>query len=271
MAKAITLDYSIDMENFVLWLGLATIVLTYMSLWYGIALYTHRYDVVDCAWGLGFVLVAWVSLAIAGNHSMAGYLSAVLVSLWGLRLFAHISNRNWRKHEDDHRYQAMRATWGKAEKSKAYTHIFLLQGALLLLVSTPMIAIAHVGAHPASAMSFFGWAIWLGGIIFETVGDYQLTRFIKNRPKGNHAIMKNGLWRYSRHPNYFGEVATWWGAAIVAISFSEWWGILGAAAITVLIVKISGIPPLERHYKDDKTYQTYARKTSILIPLPPKN
>lgn len=252
------------------WIALLAILLTYMSLWYGLARYTGRLDVVDSAWGLGFVLVAWVSLGLRAHFGSLQVVSALLVSAWGLRLFAHIGNRNWRKREDDHRYQELRQQWGAPWKRKAYTNVFLLQAVLLLAVSLPMTAIAWAGSPHLNAGVWIGWAIWLFGIGFEALADDQLRRFIKQRPKESHQIMDQGLWHYSRHPNYFGEVTTWWGAAIVAISTGEWWGLFGAVAITLLITKVSGIPPLEKHYDGNKDYEAYRRRTSVLIPLPPK-
>ena len=229
---------------------------------------TKRYDVVDSAWGLGFVLVAWVSLGMRDNFCAVQIISAALVSLWGLRLFAHIARRNFRKPEDDHRYQALRDKWGKSADTIAYTHIFLLQGVLLLLVSTPMIAIALQTGNP-NLLTYVGWAIWLFGIVFEAMADRQLAKFLAQRSKKSHAIMDKGLWRLSRHPNYFGEVTTWWGATVVALSLGGWWGVLGALTVTLLITKISGIPPLEKHYDGNPDYEKYRKNTPVLIPKLP--
>jgi steroid 5-alpha reductase family enzyme len=254
------------MQASIFWIALLCIVVSYMNLWYGLALYTKRYDVVDSAWGLGFVLVAWVSLGLRSNFSSLQVVSATLVSLWGLRLFGHIANRNWRKSTEDHRYRALRAQWGSKEKQKAYTNVFLLQGLLIMIVSAPMVAIAFAN-HSANLVTYIGWLIWLGGIVFEAIADRQLAVFLQHRPKDSHQLMDSGLWRYSRHPNYFGEVTTWWGAAVVATSVGGWWGIVGAFAITLLITKVSGIPPLEKHYDGNKDYEAYRKRTSVLIPL----
>lgn len=252
----------------VFWVALLVIVISYMTLWYGVSLVTNRLDVVDTAWGLGFILVAWVSLGLRANFGAVQLLSAVLVSVWGVRLSAHIASRNWRKREDDHRYQVLRQKWG-GDNHKAYAHIFLLQGALLTFVSLPMAAIAF-SHHQPDVFSYAGWVIWLFGISYEAVADWQLRNFITRHEKGSHGIMSRGLWRYSRHPNYFGELVTWWGATLVAISVRQWWGVFGALVITLLITKISGIPPLEKHYGGNKAYKAYRQRTSVLIPLPPK-
>lgn len=256
------------MDLIVFWICLLVIVVAYMTLWYGISLYTKRLDVVDTAWGLGFVVVAWVSLALRGNFGSIAVVSAILTSIWGLRLAAHIANRNWKKSEDDHRYQELRTKWGD-KQYKVYTNVFLLQGALMTLISLPMIAIAF-HRDTANLFHYIGWVIWLGGIIFEATADLQLGRFIQRRDPESHAIMDKGLWRYSRHPNYFGEVTVWWGAAIVALASGQWWGILGALLITVLITKVSGIPPLERHYDGNSKYEAYRKRTSVFVPLPPR-
>lgn len=253
------------MQVSVFWVALLVAVGAFMTLWYGLARLTSRYDLVDSAWGLGFVFVAWLSLAIRANFGWPQLVSALLVSLWGLRLFAHIANRNWRKTADDHRYQALGQKWGAAAPLKFYTNVFLLQGWLLVLVSAPMIGIAFAHQQPNS-LTYVGWVIWLFGIAFEAAADRQLATFIGQRPKGSHQIMDQGLWRYSRHPNYFGEVVTWWGAAIVACSFWQWWGIIGALTITFLITKVSGIPPLEKHYAGNPDYAAYQKRTSVLVP-----
>lgn len=270
LVQAPIIHYASGMEVVVFWIALLVLVLSYMTLWYGVALASKRYDVVDSAWGIGFVLVAWVSLALRSNFGSLQVVSAALVTLWGLRLFTHIARRNWPKKEEDHRYQELRNKWGRAEQRKAYTNIFLLQGLLLVAISTPMIALAFT-QHQADALSYVGWAVWLFGIGFEAVADWQLATFITYRPKGSHDILDRGLWHFSRHPNYFGEVVTWWGAALVAFSVGGWWGILGAVTITILITKVSGIPPLEKHYDGNKAYEAYRKRTSVLIPLPNRN
>ena len=257
------------MAVLVMLLSLFVIVFAYMTLWFEIALKSKRYDVVDSAWGLGFVVIAWAAIAVRGQVHLIGVLSALLVSLWGLRLCYHISRRNWHKSEDK-RYTELRQKWGSKEHIKAFTNVFLLQGILLLLISSPVIAIASNVPSQATILTIVGFAVWLFGILFEAVADYQLGRFLKQRAAGSHALMQSGLWRFSRHPNYFGEITVWWGAALVAISFEQWWGIAGALLITILITKVSGIPPIEKHYAGNPEFETYKRRTSVLIPLPPR-
>ena len=252
------------MQAFVLWLSLATAVFLYMSLWYGLALRYRRLDVVDVAWGMGFIYVAWLGFFIAGRMEWWQLLAVVLVTIWGARLSVHIALRNLGKPED-RRYTEMRQKWGRWGKLKAFGNVFLLQGVLILLVSTPAVAImmSHGPVNPGVVV---GFVVWMAGIAYEAIADGQLSRFLRDRAKGSHAIMQSGLWRYSRHPNYFGEVVTWWGAAVVAISLGRWWGVLGALVITFLITKISGLPPLEKHYAGKPEYEDYKKRTPVLVP-----
>jgi steroid 5-alpha reductase family enzyme len=142
----------------------------------------------------------------------------------------------------------------------------VVQGLLLLLIcSTAVLGITSDG-QAVVALAVVGFVVWAAGIICESVADYQLRQFLKTKKKDE--IMQSGLWRYSRHPNYFGEILSWWGAALVGISLHRWWAVLGAAVITLLITKISGIPLLEKHYATNKVFQEYKKHTSILIPLP---
>jgi len=242
----------------------AITVLLYMTAWFVLARLLQRADAVDSAWGLGFVVVAWTAIFATGNHASSALLGAVFVTVWGARLFTHITRRNLHKSED-YRYQAYREKWGKHFWPQAYVRIFLVQGLLLLLISLPVIAIMHIG-DTITVVAVVGFAVWATGILYESVGDYQLQRFLKTRKKGE--IMQRGLWKYSRHPNYFGEVSAWWGAAVVAGAYNQWWGVCGALVITILITKVSGIPPLEKHYKGNPAYQEYAKHTSVLVPLP---
>ena len=138
----------------------------------------------------------------------------------------------------------------------------------MLLISLPIIAVMSATGLPVYWIAVCGTAIWLFGIIFEAIGDYQLRQFLQVKKRGE--IMQSGLWKYTRHPNYFGEITAWWGAAIIALSYGQLWGLLGAATITILIVKISGIPLLEKRYEHDSAFQKYAKRTSVLLPLPPK-
>lgn len=245
--------------------GLAVIL--YMTLWFFLARYAKRIDVIDLAWGLGFVYVAIFTLIFTGNYGWVQLLAALFVSVWGLRLASHIAIR-LSKHGEDKRYVAFKEKWGTHIWAKAYVQMFLLQGLLLLLISSATIATLTSQSVVMVPLAIVGFIVWGFGITFEAVADYQLRAFLA-RNKGG--IMEGGLWKYSRHPNYFGEITTWWGAGIVACSVGAWWGLLGGCVITFLLVKVSGIPTVEKPRANDPAYQAYKKRTSALLPLPPKN
>lgn len=237
-------------------------VIAYMGIWFGFASYVKRLDVVDSAWGLGFVYLALIIFYGQPGHTDIQVLALWLVTLWGLRLATHITMRNMQRSEDE-RYAALRRRWGKHVAHKAFTNIYLLQGLLMLLVSTPLLAIESTLRSGWTSLVKVGFVVWFLGLVFETLADYQLRRFLKS---GRGGVMRSGLWQYSRHPNYFGEIITWVGAGLVAGGLGRWWGLIGPAVIAFLIIKVSGLPPLEEHFAKDKAYQEYAKKTSILIP-----
>ncbi len=257
------------MHLVILFAALAVAVLVYMSGWFALARLTNRTDVVDTAWGLGFVFVAVLTWLIEGQPGPGGVplLATIFTTIWGVRLAAHITSRNVKKTED-HRYVVYREKWQLRFWRTAYVRIFLLQGLLLLIIAST--AVAGITAKHSSnrPVVVFGFILWAVAIVFEAVADYQLRNFVKTKKPGQ--IMQTGLWHYSRHPNYFGEVMVWWGAAIVALGVRQWWGIIGALIITLLITKVSGVPPLEKHYADNPAFQKYAKHTSVFVPLPPR-
>lgn len=224
----------------------------------------HRRDIADSAWGLGFVLAAWNMYALRNNESWAALLAAGLVTIWGVRLFLHISTRTWKKPEDP-RYATLGSLGTVGFWIRTLYSVFLLQGVLILLVGLPILAIMHTTNQAFTPLVVLGVVLWIFGIVYESIADWQLRSFLRSGKKG---IMKTGLWRTSRHPNYFGELVVWWGAATVALAFSQWWGIVGALVISILIIKVSGIPPLEKRYASNPDFQKYAKRTSVLIPRP---
>jgi steroid 5-alpha reductase family enzyme len=210
-----------------------------------------------------------VSFFIAGGFGMRGALVGALVSIWGLRLSLHIYNRNKNKVED-YRYLAWRKQWGKWFYIRSYFQVYLLQGIFLFLIVSPVLLINKSAGPPLGLFDIIGILVWFVGFYFEAVGDAQLTRFIKD-PANKGKLMQNGLWAYTRHPNYFGEVTQWWGIWIMALSVSGGWpGIIGPVTITFLILKVSGIPMLEKKMEENPDFAKYKLKTSIFIPLPRK-
>ncbi len=238
-----------------------------MHLAFIIAVLIRRNDVADVAWGLGFIVVACLAYALSG-HSSRSLLVTVLVTMWGLRLSFHIFLRN-RKKPEDHRYALWRKQWRHVHL-RSYVQIFMLQGILLFVIAFPVMFIAQSPSSPLGMFDVLGSAIWLVGFFFESVGDYQLTSFVRD-PENKGKIMDRGLWRYSRHPNYFGEVTQWWGIFVIALSLP---GALVTSVspllITVLILFVSGVPMLEKKYAVRPDFESYRKRTSMFIPLPPR-
>ncbi len=249
--------------------ALILVLLGYMSIWFIISLIRQRNDVADVAWGLGFVLMAWTSYFLSVDSGMRGLLVGALVSIWGLRLAWHIHDRNKGKAED-YRYLAWRKEWGGWFYPRSYVQVYLLQGFFLFLIVLPVLLINKNAGTALGMLDALGLVVWLFGFYFEAVGDAQLARFIKN-PQNKGKLMQSGLWAYTRHPNYFGEVMQWWGLWIVALSVPDGWlGIIGPITITFLILKVSGIPMLEKKMAENIEFIEYKRRVSVFIPLPRK-
>ena len=245
--------------------------LLYFSLWFVAGLFIKRFDFIDVAWGGGFIAVALTTLAI-GDYSLyfVQKLILLLVGIWGVRLMFHIFMRNIAKSEDA-RYIAMYSKWKKFKFLNIFLRIYILQAILLVLVAMPIIATASAtDPFNDQLLLGIGFALWAIGFAFEFFADKQLADFIKN-PKNKGKIMTSGVWKYSRHPNYFGEVTLWWGIWLISVSLNPvWWSAIGPITISYLILFVSGVPMLEKKYASNKAFQTYAQKTSKFIPLPPK-
>lgn len=254
------------MEYFI---TLATVLLIYMTLWFVLSLIKNRNDVADIAWGLGFVLIAWVSIFISKNFEIRTIIVTFLVTVWGLRLAYHIYRRH-RKTDEDYRYLKYRQSWGKWFFLRSYLQVYILQGFLLFLVVSPVLIINRFSGEEFLFLDVIGVLFWLIGYFFESVGDAQLADFVKN-PNNKGKLMTSGLWKYSRHPNYFGEVLQWWGIWLLAIFVPYGlWGIIGPLTTTFLILKVSGIPMLEEKMIKRPDFNDYKERVSIFFPLPPK-
>jgi steroid 5-alpha reductase family enzyme len=249
------------------YLTLVLLLFAYMSMWFLFSLIKKRNDVADVAWGLGFVLMTWISYFISPDSGIRGLIVGILVTIWGLRLAWHIYKRNKGKTED-YRYLAWRKEWGKWFFIRSYLQVYLLQGMFLFMIVFPVLLINKNGGAVLGILDVIGILVWILGFYFEAVGDAQLARFIKD-PLNKGKLMQSGLWAYTRHPNYFGEVTQWWGIWLIALSVqSGWFGIIGPLTITFLILKVSGIPLLEKKMEENPEFAEYKRKTSIFIPMP---
>lgn len=227
-------------------------------------------SIVDIVWGLGFVVVAWVlAFAIDGDGGRQTLL-VILVSVWGLRLSGYLFRRNHGKGED-WRYVAMRKRWGSRFPLISLVTVFGLQGVIMWLVSLP-VQIGNGDSTPGvGPLAVIGIAVWGVGILFEAVGDAQLAKF-KANPDNAGKVMDQGLWSLTRHPNYFGDSLVWWGIAIVsAESGTGVIGFIGPVVMTFFLMKVSGVPMLERSMAKRKPgYADYMRRTSAFFPRPPK-
>ncbi len=249
-------------------LSLSIILAIYMTSWFLISVIKKRNDVADVAWGLGFVLLSWSSVLLSGNFGFKNLFISILITVWGTRLAWHIYKRHKNK-EEDYRYLTWRKEWGKYFYLRSYLQVFLLQGFFLYLVSLPVLFI-NFSKSIFSIIDLIGIIIWVIGFLFESIGDYQLKKF-KEKPENKGKLITTGLWKYSRHPNYFGEVTQWWGIWLVSLLSPYWYiAIIGPITITFLITKVSGIPMLERKMAENPDFLEYKRKTSVFIPLPPK-
>lgn len=230
-----------------------------------------RQDIADVFWGIKFIIIALSFWLLAPGKTVPGTLVLFLVTLWGLRLFFHIGSR-WLKKNEDKRYLDLSKNWGKFFYLRSFLQTFLFQSFLALAISIPVISLIFSSGQINNYLLFSGLSIWLFSLIIESVSDFQLSRFLKN-PKNKGKVMDRGLWKYSRHPNYFGEVLLWWGIYIISLNDIErWWFlIIGPLTISFLILFVSGIPMVEKHYKNNKKYQKYSQKTSKFIPTQPKN
>lgn len=250
----------------------AVLVAVYMTAWFVVALVKKDNSVADIAWGLGFVLVAGVTLARGADPAARSVLASSFVFIWGIRLALHILLRN-RKRGEDPRYAAWRAKWGRWFVVRSYLQVFLLQGLFLLIISSAVILIntsVSVSPHPLGLLDLAGTVVWVVGFLFEAAGDAQLAHF-KRDPENRGKIMNRGLWKYTRHPNYFGESLMWWGIFLLALSLPYGWtAVASPVLITFLLVRVSGIPMLEKKYAGNAEFQAYARRTSAFVPWPPK-
>lgn len=245
------------------------VIMIYMTGWFFVAQARKRNDVADIAWGTGFIVVAMTAMDLSDGMTPRRVLVMSLVIVWGLRLAAHIYYRNKGKPEDQ-RYQKWRESWGKHALLRAFFQVFILQGLLIVIISLPVTFIITYRQQSIGVFDVLGVCTWIVGFLFETIGDYQLVKY-KRDPLNRGKIMTQGLWNYTRHPNYFGEIILWWGMYIIALSVSYGWAsILGPLTITFLILKVSGIPLLEEKYKDHPEFQEYKRRTSAFFPLPPR-
>ncbi len=238
---------------------------TFLSLVFILATLKDDNTIFDIAWGLAYIVVYSVLYATIAGLTPRFLLTGGLVFIWGLRLSFHLYFRH-RGHGEDYRYKALRNKWGKQVILRSFFQIFLFQSLLLVIIFSPVIVLATTPPSPIGVIDILFVITWCIGFFFETVSDYQLQQFRQHRKKPD-SVLTSGLWKYSRHPNYFGETLQWW-----SIFFISWSGgapfitIIGPLTITILLLKVSGISLLEKKYHGNSAYSDYRRHTSVFIP-----
>jgi steroid 5-alpha reductase family enzyme len=256
--------------NFIsLFLVSGAVILALMTLLWLLSLALRNASIVDIFWGIGFVIVTWLAFFLAAGYLPRKHLVAILVTIWGLRLALHIGIRNWDKPED-FRYAKWREDNGARWWWFSFFQVFLLQGILMWIISAPLLA-AQTSGFPAilTPLDLIGASLWAVGLLFETIGDLQLTLF-KADPSNKSKLLTTGLWKYTRHPNYFGEAVLWWGYYLIAFVSGFWWTIFSPILMTWLLLRISGVVMLERTMKLKPGYEEYMRKTNAFFPWLPK-
>jgi steroid 5-alpha reductase family enzyme len=246
-------------------------VLVYISVIFIIAMRMKRFDIVDIAWGGAFIVAALTSIALSPQIGPLQVLVTTLVILWGLRLCYYIFRRVQRSPNEDPRYTELRAQWKGSVAVNAYIRIFLVQGLLATIVSTSVIIVNLSEISSVSLLAILGVVIWVIGFLFESIGDAQLKKHLGD-PNKKGQLMTQGLWKYTRHPNYFGESTQWWGIWIIAVTLPfGWTAVISPLLITILLLFISGVPLTEKRFAGRPGWSEYKKRTSVFIPLPPKS
>ncbi len=224
--------------------------------------------IVDSLWAPMFLLAAIAYLSHVAEPGARALIVIVLVGLWALRLTSYITWRNWGEAEDA-RYQAIRKRNQPGFTFKSLYLVFGLQGVIAWVVSLPLLA-AILSNAPLGVLDFLGVGLWAVGMTFEAVGDWQLARF-KADPANHGKVLDSGLWRYSRHPNYFGNACIWWGFFLVALSAGAWWSLVSPILMTFLLLKVSGVTLLEKDIGERRpAYRGYIERTNAFVPGPPR-
>lgn len=249
----------------------AAVVLALVTALWVLSVALRDTSIVDVFWGSAFVIVAWTAYLLGDSSPDRGLLVALLVTIWGLRLTVYLARRNLGKGED-YRYAAMRRRHGERWPLRSLVAVFWLQGALIWVVSLP-VQVAMNDSTPAAlgVLDWVGSAVWAVGLAFEALGDHQLARF-KADPANRGKVMDGGLWRYTRHPNYFGDFCVWWGVWLVALATgSAWWTVVGPVVMSTLLIRVSGAALLERTLVQRREgYADYIARTSAFFPWPPR-
>lgn len=259
------------MDFLQIYLIVGLVVLGLMILLWLVSLGLKNSSIVDIFWGVGFVIATWVAFLLTPDgFTTRKLLLSILVTIWGLRLSFHILTRNWGKPED-FRYQEWRKEAGASWWWKSLFRVFLLQGTLLWIVATPLLA-AQISAKPdlLTLLDYITFPVWFFGFFFEAAGDWQLAHF-KANPANKGKVLNTGVWRFTRHPNYFGDATQWWSYYLIALVAGGWWTIFSPIIMMILLMRVSGVTLLEKTLKETKPgYKEYIESTSEFIPWFPR-
>ena len=246
-------------------LGFAAIAVLAVATWL-LSVWRGDVSIVDSLWSILFLAATCVYVQQSSPQSARAWLVLGLVALWALRLAIYITARNWGEGED-RRYQAIRARNQPNFAFKSLYLVFLLQGVLAWIVSLPLFFAAG-STQSLGLLDYLGAVVVVFGLAFEAIGDWQLARF-KADPGNRGRVMDSGLWRYTRHPNYFGESCVWWGFYLFALAAGGWWSILAPILMTAMLLKVSGVALLEKDIAERRPeYAQYIRQTNAFIPGP---
>jgi len=250
--------------------GLLIIVMAMTLLWL-VSVFLKNASIVDPFWGLGFVIAGVFYFYKTDGLELRKLIVLTLLTIWGLRLSIYLGLRNFGKGED-FRYQQFRKDYGeKRYWWISFFQVFLLQGVLLWLISSPLLgAQFHSGGSDLNYFDYVAIIIWIIGFSFEAGGDFQLAKF-KSDPNNKGKVLNTGFWKYTRHPNYFGDAAVWWAYGLFSVAAGSYLPLLSSLLMTLLIVKVSGVSLLEKALKNTKPqYKDYVEKTSAFFPWFPK-
>lgn len=252
------------MNDILIWNAVAVVALM-VPMWL-LSLAFRNASIVDIVWGLGFVVIAWVTWLTAEMEHRS-LLLPILVTVWGIRLSVYLGWRNIGQPED-FRYAEMRRKHGERFWRVSFYTVYLLQGTIMWVVAMPIQCAAFAKPAPG-LMAGCGVALWMLGLFFETVGDLQLARFLRNSDNSGK-VMNRGLWRYTRHPNYFGDFCVWWGVFLIAVDLNApIWSVVGPIVMSIFLLKISGVTLLEKTMDQRRPgYAEYARQTNAFFPGP---
>jgi steroid 5-alpha reductase family enzyme len=257
------------MSELTLWFTALPVLLVAAALTWAVSVMKRNVTIVDTLWPLLFVLAAAAYASTAAPAGPRETLLLVLVGVWGVRLAAYLAWRNW-GHAEDRRYQAIRQRNEPNFALKSLWLIFGFQAVLAWVISLPLVG-AITGAAPLGVLDALGVALWAAGLFYEAVGDAQLARF-KHDPANAGRVMDRGLWRHTRHPNYFGDFCVWWSFYLIAVAAGAWWSIVGPLIMSFLLLRFSGVRLLESDIGERRpAYAEYVRRTNAFFPGPRKD